>query len=313
MFCFKCGASMPEDSQACPKCAAPVQPVISPAQTRPGPDQAPSNQTAASSWLNAPAAPQQNYQQPQYPPQGQPNPYYAQYPQQTDSNAVVSMILGIVSFALCLGFLTGIPAVILGHISRSKIAKSGGRLKGDGMALAGLIMGYCSFVFILFFAAIFIPNIVRNKISANESAAASTVRTVNTAQVTYETAYPSRGYAANLATLGPGSSISCSAGPTADHACLLDGTLGAPRCTSGVWCQKYQFKFTMTATCSAADSPTPENPGECKDYVVVATPVSSSTGLHSYCSTTDAVVRIRSGPIVRPPTAEECGEWPPLS
>ena len=85
------------------------------------------------------------------------------------------MVQGIASIALCLSFIAGIPAIILGHISLSRIKKSMGRLKGEGMALTGLILGYISLPFILIIAAIAIPNLLRAKISANEAAAASTV------------------------------------------------------------------------------------------------------------------------------------------
>ena len=44
--------------------------------------------------------------------------------------------------SLGLGFLTGIPAVICGHLGRARIRKAGGELRGKGMALAGLILGY---------------------------------------------------------------------------------------------------------------------------------------------------------------------------
>ena len=42
---------------------------------------------------------------------------------------------------------------------------------------------------ILIIAAIAIPNLLRARISANDSAAASTIRTINTAEVTYSTTY----------------------------------------------------------------------------------------------------------------------------
>ena len=56
---------------------------------------------------------------------------------------------------------------------------------------------------ILIIAAIAIPNLMRARIAANESAGASTVRTLNTAEATYSTTYASFGYAPNLTTLGP--------------------------------------------------------------------------------------------------------------
>ena len=132
-------------------------------------------------------------------------PVYRGQPQ-TDGKATGSLILGILSL-LCFSFLAGIPAVILGHMSRKSIRQSMGRLKGNGMALAGLIMGYISIAFIpliLIIAAIAIPNLLRAKISANDAAAASTMRTLNTAQVTYSADYPTKGYARDLATLGSG-------------------------------------------------------------------------------------------------------------
>ena len=55
---------------------------------------------------------------------------------------------------------------------------------------------------ILIIAAIAIPNLLRARMAANESAAASSIRTINTAEVSYLTAYPQTGYAAALANLG---------------------------------------------------------------------------------------------------------------
>src|SRR5690349_6740351 len=243
MFCFKCGASMPDDATICPQCATPVQNV----PTAPPPPQAPPPGAPApastSSWLNVPPAQTQYPPQQAYPPQAQ--PYPGQFQPQTDGKATASLILGILSI-LCFGLFTGLPAIILGHISRGNIEQSRGRLTGAGMALAGLIMGYVSIIStILIIAAIAIPNLLRARISANESAATSIVRTINITQVTYSTTYPAQGYAPDLATLGPGSSNNCSSG-TVEHACLLDGILASPRCTSGIWCQKGAYKYTVS-------------------------------------------------------------------
>jgi type IV pilus assembly protein PilA len=56
---------------------------------------------------------------------------------------------------------------------------------------------------ILIIAAIAIPNLLRARISANESSAASSIRTVNTAQVSYLSTYPNEGYSSSMAALGP--------------------------------------------------------------------------------------------------------------
>jgi hypothetical protein len=105
----------------------------------------------------------------------------------TDAKAVASLVCGIISIP-CFSFLAGIPAVILGHISRTAIRHSGGRLKGDSMALAGLIMGYIgTFVipFILMVATIVDISSERQPRAANESAAVANLRTIAAAEKIY--------------------------------------------------------------------------------------------------------------------------------
>ena len=55
---------------------------------------------------------------------------------------------------------------------------------------------------ILIIAAIAIPNLVHGKMRANEAAAVSSVKTINTAQLMYNDAFPEVGYSASLANLG---------------------------------------------------------------------------------------------------------------
>jgi prepilin-type N-terminal cleavage/methylation domain-containing protein len=52
---------------------------------------------------------------------------------------------------------------------------------------------------ILIIAAIAIPNLLRARIAADESSAASSVRTVNTVQISYQTTHPTQGYAGSTA------------------------------------------------------------------------------------------------------------------
>ncbi len=59
----------------------------------------------------------------------------------TAPTAIWSLVLAVVSF-FCGWLFTAIPAVICGHVARSKIRKSGGALGGMGIATAGLIVGY---------------------------------------------------------------------------------------------------------------------------------------------------------------------------
>ena len=51
---------------------------------------------------------------------------------------------------------------------------------------------------ILIIAAIAIPNLLRSKMAANESSAVGSMRTINTAEVSYVTAYPNQGFSVDL-------------------------------------------------------------------------------------------------------------------
>ena len=79
---------------------------------------------------------------------------------------------------------------------------------------------------ILIIAAIAIPNLLRARIAANESSAVSSLRTINTAEVSYATAYPNVGYSGVLADLGPGAgNTTCpAAGPAANGSCFIDSS-----------------------------------------------------------------------------------------
>ena len=129
---------------------------------------------------------------------------------------------------------------------------------------------------ILIIAAIAIPNLLRARISANDSAAAATIRTINTSEVTYSTTYVTAGYSADLKSLGP-NATTCTA-PTSTGACLLDNIVG---CTAAV-CPKGGYNYFMTATATTAPVP---------DYTASAGPLGVSTGSRNYCSNPDAVVR----------------------
>src|SRR5579864_9142461 len=73
---------------------------------------------------------------------------------------------------------------------------------------------------ILIIAAIAIPNLLRSKIAANEASAVGSVRTINTAEVTYSSSW-GQGFAIDLASLGGTSPCVASA----TNACLIDPLL----------------------------------------------------------------------------------------
>ena len=77
--------------------------------------------------------------------QPSPPPAIPQTVSRTPAVAIWSLILAVLSFT-CGWLFTAIPAVICGHIARSKIRKSGGTIGGRGIATAGLILGYIALV-----------------------------------------------------------------------------------------------------------------------------------------------------------------------
>ena len=74
---------------------------------------------------------------------------------------------------------------------------------------------------ILIIAAIAIPNLLRSRIAANEASAVGSMRTINTAETTYNSTYPTVGYSTDLNSLA---GTTCTA-PTSTAACLIDTTL----------------------------------------------------------------------------------------
>ena len=81
---------------------------------------------------------------------------------------------------------------------------------------------------ILIIAAIAIPNLMRARMSANESSAAGSIRTINTAEVSYATLFPTVGFATNLQDLG-GTAAQCGPGiaPLPTSGCFLDNFLAS--------------------------------------------------------------------------------------
>jgi type IV pilus assembly protein PilA len=155
---------------------------------------------------------------------------------------------------------------------------------------------------VLMVAAISIPNLLRSRSAANEASAVGSIRTVNTAEITYAASYPQRRYAPDLATLGPGPGKNNGSSP--DHANLIDASLANASCTAGAWCTKSGYRFSITAACAQK---------LCKEYVVAATPVSNDTGTRNFCSTSDGIIRFKSGAaITEPINLSECRTWSPL-
>jgi len=149
---------------------------------------------------------------------------------------------------------------------------------------------------ILIIAAIAIPNLLRARMAANESSAVGGLRTINTSMITYNSTYPTVGFAATLAPLGPSAANPCAA--TSATACLIDAVLAAGT--------KSGYTFLALGAASAGSNTNNE-------YYASATPITiNQTGNRSFCSFEDAVVRYNSAGT--PPGSEAtCQTWNPLN
>jgi type IV pilus assembly protein PilA len=175
----------------------------------------------------------------------------------TSGKAIASFICGIFFFFLP----ASIAAVILGHLSVSEIRKSAGRLKGQGIATVGLVLGYMGMAaipFLLILAAIAIPNLLRARMAANESSAVGALRSYSFALGTYASMCPNVGFPKSLANLGYGSPGGC------EHAGVLDNMLAKRIPTrSG-----YTFHYSAGL---------PNNLGQVTSFSISAEPVTPNT------------------------------------
>ena len=125
---------------------------------------------------------------------------------------------------------------------------------------------------ILIIAAIAIPNLLRSRMAANEASAVGSIRSINTAAVTYSSTYPSVGYPSTLTQLAP------SASATSTSADLIDSVLAAGT--------KSGYKFSM----AAIGSGTPLT-----GYSVNGDPVAPNTsGTRGFYSDQSGVIRYAS-------------------
>ena len=97
---------------------------------------------------------------------------------------------------------------------------------------------------ILIIAAIAIPNFIHSRMVANEASAVASLRTINTAEVTYNNTYPNT--FGNLTQLGPGGQPECGT-PAVGAACLIDNLL-ASAISAATAKSGYMFKVTAGAS-----------------------------------------------------------------
>ncbi len=128
---------------------------------------------------------------------------------------------------------------------------------------------------ILVIAAIAIPNFLRSRIAANQASAVSSLRVLNTAEVTYAATY-NTGYASDLSYFSP----PASGNATSTAAGLIDSLLA-----SGI---KSGYSFSYSPSTSSTT-------GRTEAYTINADPVTpGTTGMIHYFTEQSGVIRQNS-------------------
>jgi type IV pilus assembly protein PilA len=131
---------------------------------------------------------------------------------------------------------------------------------------------------ILIIAAIAIPNLMRARMAANDSSAAGSVHTINTAEVSYFSTFATVGFPVSMLPLG--GAMPCAV--SIATACLIDDNLAQNGGGNG----KSGYSFAATGSASAGSAINDQ-------FYVTGTPLSSMTGTRAYCSIQDSVIRLQ--------------------
>jgi type IV pilus assembly protein PilA len=170
-------------------------------------------------------------------------------------------------------------------LSQHNSTKGGGMKKGPrGFSLIELLIVVA---IILIIAAIAIPNLLRSRIAANQASAVGSLRTLNTAEVTYATTY-NTGFSSTLGDLGP---PSAGVLPVATAAGLVDEVLSGMQTSAGSNAtQSSKSGYTFTYSQAGTDTS-----GKINVYAITATPVSvGTTGTNFYYTDMSGVIRQNS-------------------
>ena len=125
---------------------------------------------------------------------------------------------------------------------------------------------------ILIIAAIAIPNLLQSRIAANQASAVGSIRTINTAEITYASTY-NIGYSSSLLDIGPDAG---GGNPSSTAASLIDSVLAAGA-KSG-----YNFVYTPAAAVN----------NRINEYTIAGSPITiGTTGTNGYFSDESGVIR----------------------
>jgi type IV pilus assembly protein PilA len=150
-----------------------------------------------------------------------------------------------------------------------EVCKECGKTKSRGFSLIELLIVVA---IILIIAAIAIPNLLRARMSANEASAVASLRTMNTACISFVSNY--NGYPTSLSQLGPANGAT----PTSTTADLLDSVLAPAGNVNAATKSGYTFTYASPVA----------NVG----YTIGAAPVSiNNSGVNFFYTDASGVIR----------------------
>lgn len=129
-------------------------------------------------------------------------------PPETSGKAVFSLVSGFlvlfVPFSVC--------ALIFGYLALSEIRRNPGRLKGRGLAITGIVLGYLGIAFTVGLIGLGIYGVRTEErrmkegnaaysMAGGENSAVAALRTLNTAEIAYSQAHRAHGYTCDLSDL----------------------------------------------------------------------------------------------------------------
>ncbi len=195
---------------------------------------------------------------------------------ETSGKAIFSLISSF--FSLFLPF--ALVAIIFGHLSLSEIRKSPGRLKGKGLAIGGLVLGYLGVVATIALITYGIisaarlekaqakmktgKTVYKGQVTTNRPSAVSALRSFNTAEIAFAQAHPAAGFTCSVEELSSAWGISSD----------LDQV------------KRNGYLITLQGCASAKTN------GPVTKYQVVAYPTRSKAKLPAFCSNESDVIKI---------------------
>jgi type II secretory pathway pseudopilin PulG len=208
-------------------------------------------------------------------------------------------VLGVISICTFAGLGIGaLVGTILGIVALVKANSSPATHGGKGLAIAGIVTSVLSVLAIPLIgivAAIMIPSLLRARVSANESMAIGDIRTVISAEATYQAA--NAGFYDNLDCLhAPARCIPGypATGPTFIDSSLLQTVKGG-----------YRRSFHPGPAAEAGGGSI--SPSSLQSFAYVAEPVTANqTGVRAFCGDSEGIICYTPSGRMPPPVDGRC-------